>query len=89
MKPLVLAFIRFYQASLSPLLPSSCRFYPTCSSFAYEAVEKWGAWRGTGMAFERILRCHPFGAFGYDPVPEREVPGFACQVPGNTPRRFT
>jgi uncharacterized protein len=72
MKLLLLAFIRFYQASVSPLLPSSCRFYPTCSSFAYEAVEKWGAWRGTGMAFVRILRCHPFGAFGYDPVPEKK-----------------
>ena len=89
MKLLVLAFIRFYQASLSPLLPSSCRFYPTCSSFAYEAVEKWGAWRGAGMAWLRILRCHPFGAFGYDSVPEREVLGFGCQASGNSPRRFT
>jgi uncharacterized protein len=72
MKSLALALIRFYQSTLSPMLPSTCRFYPTCSAYAYEAVEKWGAWRGAGMAFRRLLRCRPFGGFGYDPVPEEQ-----------------
>jgi len=74
-KSLVLAFIRFYQACVSPVLPSSCRFYPTCSTFAYQAVEEWGVRRGVAMALRRILRCHPFGDFGYDPVPEKRVLG--------------
>lgn len=75
MKTLLLALIRFYQATISPALPSSCRFHPTCSAFAYEAVEKWGVARGSMMALRRILGCHPFGAFGYDPVPEKRGPG--------------
>ncbi len=82
MKTLLLALIRFYQASISPMLPSSCRFYPTCSAFAYEAVEKWGARRGAAMALRRVLGCHPFGAFGYDPVPEKQGLGAKCQVQG-------
>jgi putative membrane protein insertion efficiency factor len=81
MKFLALAFIRFYQSTISPMLPSSCRFYPTCSAYAYEAVETWGAWRGAGMALRRVLRCRPFGGFGYDPVPEKQVPGVRCQMP--------
>ncbi len=71
MKTLLLAFIRFYKACLSPALPTSCRFYPTCSTFAYQAIQEWGVRRGVGMALRRIWRCHPFGAFGYDPVPEK------------------
>ncbi len=69
MKSLALALIRFYQACLSPVLPSSCRFYPTCSSFAYEAVGKWGMWRGIRLTARRLLRCRPWGGHGYDPVP--------------------
>ncbi len=69
MKSLALGLIRFYQASLSPVLPSSCRYYPSCSAFAYEAVEKWGLRQGVRMAFRRLLRCHPWGRHGYDPVP--------------------
>ncbi len=69
MKFTALGFIRFYQACLSPVLPSTCRFYPTCSAYAHEAVEKWGAWRGAGLAVRRLLRCRPFGGHGYDPVP--------------------
>jgi putative membrane protein insertion efficiency factor len=61
--------IRFYQACLSPLVPASCRYYPSCSAYAYEAVEKWGAWRGTQIALTRFLRCRPLGGCGYDPVP--------------------
>lgn len=69
MKSLALGLIRFYQASLSPVLPSSCRYYPSCSAFAYEAVEKWGLRQGVKMAIRRLLHCHPWGGHGYDPVP--------------------
>lgn len=71
-KSLALALIRFYQSALSPLLPSACRYYPTCSAYAYEAVEKRGALRGVGMTLRRLLRCRPFGGYGYDPVPEEQ-----------------
>ena len=69
MKIIALGIIRFYQACISPTLPSSCRFYPSCSAYAYEAVEKWGVWRGTRMALRRLLRCRPYAGHGYDPVP--------------------
>jgi len=69
MKSLALGLIRFYQASLSPVLPSSCRYYPSCSAFALEAVEKWGLRQGVRMAFRRLLRCHPWSGHGCDPVP--------------------
>ena len=65
----LLALIRFYQICLSPVIPSSCRFYPSCSVFAYEAVEKWGVLRGLRLALGRIGSCRPFGRHGYDPVP--------------------
>lgn len=64
-----LTFIRFYQIYISPTNPSICRFYPSCSAYAYEAVERWGAWRGVGLALRRLLRCHPFGGRGIDLVP--------------------
>ena len=67
---LALGLIRFYQGALSPALPSSCRFHPSCSQYAYEAVEKWGTARGVTLALGRLLRCQPLGGFGYDPVPE-------------------
>ena len=69
MRMVVLSLIRFYQACLSPVLPASCRYYPSCSDYSREAVEKWGAWRGMAMALRRILRCRPFAGYGYDPVP--------------------
>jgi hypothetical protein len=68
---LALGVIRFYQACLSPVLPSNCRFYPSCSTYAFEAVEKWGVWHGGRLALGRLLRCRPWGRFGYDPVPEK------------------
>jgi len=61
--------IRVYQAFLSPLLFSSCRYYPTCSQYAYDAIELHGAARGVWLALKRLLRCHPFSRGGFDPVP--------------------
>lgn len=58
-----------YQRFLSPLLPRVCRFYPSCSTYASEAIERHGAWRGGILAVRRIARCHPFHPGGYDPVP--------------------
>ncbi|RDV84574.1 membrane protein insertion efficiency factor YidD [Ammonifex thiophilus] len=69
MKGLLLAVIKFYQVAISPWLPPRCRFYPTCSAYAYEAIARYGAWRGTVLALRRLLRCHPFNPGGYDPVP--------------------
>ncbi len=69
MKSGTLALIRFYQACLSPAIPSSCRYFPSCSAYAHEAIEKWGAWQGARLALRRLLRCRPFGGHGCDPVP--------------------
>jgi len=82
MKFLTLSLIYFYQSAISPTLPSTCRFYPTCSAFAGEAVEKWGVWRGAGLTLRRLLRCRPFGGNGYDPVPDKQVPDAGFQVSG-------
>jgi putative membrane protein insertion efficiency factor len=68
MKYLVLDFLRLYKTILSPFFPPSCRFEPTCSEYAREAVEKYGAIRGTWLSFKRILRCQPFCKGGYDPM---------------------
>lgn len=68
MKAILLFIIRFYRQYLSPLKPPTCRFVPTCSEYALEAIEKHGPWTGSKMAARRVLRCHPFGASGYDPV---------------------
>jgi len=64
----ILALIWFYKRAISPHFPPSCRYYPTCSAYAYEAVVKFGVIRGLYMAIKRILRCHPFSHGGYDPV---------------------
>lgn len=68
-RKLLLKMIAFYRAGVSPLLPPSCRFTPTCSAYAQQAIEKYGAARGGWLAFKRLMRCHPFGGHGYDPVP--------------------
>jgi uncharacterized protein len=64
-----MGLIRLYQATISRVMPSSCRFYPSCSQYGYEAIQKYGALRGSWMAVKRIGRCHPFHPGGYDPVP--------------------
>ena len=69
MKLLLVLLVRGYQVALSPLLPASCRYYPTCSHYAIEALEKHGALRGGWLALKRIARCHPFRPGGFDPVP--------------------
>lgn len=61
--------IRFYQIFISPLKPPTCRFYPTCSAYAIEAIQKEGPVKGTWLAIKRIAKCHPFHPGGYDPVP--------------------
>jgi putative membrane protein insertion efficiency factor len=66
---MMLAIIRFYRRGISPLTPPSCRFTPTCSAYAEEAIGRYGAMRGGWMALRRLLKCHPFGPSGYDPVP--------------------
>jgi putative membrane protein insertion efficiency factor len=66
---ILIFIVRAYQTVLSPLLPPACRYYPSCSNYAIEAIEKHGAWRGGRMAASRILRCHPFHPGGFDPVP--------------------
>ncbi|HEX6879739.1 MAG TPA: membrane protein insertion efficiency factor YidD [Terriglobales bacterium] len=76
MKRLVLAALRGYQRIVSPMLPTACRYVPTCSEYALEAVERKGVLRGGVRAFWRLLRCTPLGGHGYDPVPCdcRELP---------------
>ncbi|MCG8687050.1 MAG: membrane protein insertion efficiency factor YidD [Desulfobacterales bacterium] len=68
-KQLLSILIRFYQIFVSPLLGANCRYEPTCSAYALEAIEKYGSLKGSALAVKRILRCHPFRAGGYDPVP--------------------
>lgn len=69
MKYLLLLPIRFYQRFISPLLGPHCRYTPTCSQYAYEAISKYGFFKGGWLALKRILRCHPWHEGGYDPVP--------------------
>jgi putative membrane protein insertion efficiency factor len=69
MKQLAMALIRLYQNTLSRVLPSTCRFYPSCSQYTYEAMNRYGFWRGGWLGVKRIARCHPFNPGGYDPVP--------------------
>lgn len=69
MKLLLLVLIRFYRYAISPLLGRRCRFLPSCSEYTAEAVEKYGAVKGARLGIKRLLRCHPWNAGGYDPVP--------------------
>ena len=69
MKRVLIALVKFYRRNISPLRPPCCRYIPTCSQYALEALEKYGAMKGSWLALRRILRCHPFHKGGYDPVP--------------------
>ena len=71
MKKIFIGLIRGYQKFISPLFPPSCRYYPTCSNYSVQAIQKHGALKGSLMGIARILRCHPFVKGGYDPVPEQ------------------
>src|SRR2546429_9636322 len=82
-KFVVLQILRAYKWAISPLLPPACRFVPTCSEYAQEAVERYGALRGMWMAAMRLLRCHPFSRGGYDPV-ERHHSQVTCERPATT-----
>ena len=72
MKKILIALIRFYQGAISPYLGKNCKYSPTCSAYAVQAIERFGALKGTGLAVWRILRCNPFSKGGYDPVPEKK-----------------
>lgn len=75
MKMLLLGLIRLWQLTFSRVLPPTCRFYPSCSQYSYEAIAKYGPVRGGWLAVKRIARCHPFNPGGYDPVPDLQMTG--------------
>lgn len=79
MKNILLAVIRFYRKHISPHLPPMCRYYPTCSVYAVEAIETHGALKGTLLAVWRLLRCNPMSAGGYDPVPPKKDRHHNCE----------
>ncbi len=66
---LLIGLVKLYQWLISPVLPNSCRYYPTCSAYSIEALKKYGPFKGLWLAIKRILRCNPWGGSGYDPVP--------------------
>ena len=72
MKTIALSLIRLYQVTLSRVFPPACRFYPSCSHYGYEAIVRYGIWRGGWLAAKRLARCHPLNPGGYDPVPNLE-----------------
>lgn len=84
MRWILVMFVRAYQVGLSPLLPASCRYFPSCSAYAIEALEVHGAMRGGWLAVKRIARCHPFRPGGFDPVPPR-----APRSPNESDRHLT
>ena len=66
---LLMGLIQFYRYAISPLIPPRCRYAPTCSQYALEAIRKYGAYKGGWLALKRICRCHPWGGHGHDPLP--------------------
>lgn len=72
MKKIILLLIKFYQKYISIFLGKNCRFYPTCSTYTYEAIERFGIIKGSFLGIKRIIKCHPFHPGGYDPVPEKK-----------------
>ncbi|MBL7942002.1 MAG: membrane protein insertion efficiency factor YidD [Flavobacteriales bacterium] len=73
MKKLFILPIRIYQWTISPWFSGSCRHEPSCSRYAIEAMEEWGPWKGMWMGMKRIMKCHPWGTKGYDPVPRKSM----------------
>jgi len=71
MKKIALALIRFYQLAISPIMPNSCRYTPTCSHYTYQAISKYGVVKGIWLGTKRLARCHPLHKGGYDPVPRQ------------------
>lgn len=69
MRRVLLFLIRLYQRTVSEVLPSTCRFYPSCSEYGYQAIARYGVFKGGWLAIRRVLRCHPLNPGGYDPVP--------------------
>ena len=69
MRAVLRSLIRLYQLLLSPHMAGACRYTPSCSAYALEAIQRLGAWRGLGLAARRVMRCHPLGSSGFDPVP--------------------
>ena len=68
MQRIIIGLLRFYKALVSPLFPSACRYFPTCSEYMRQAVEKHGVWHGAWLGLKRLLRCHPFHVGGFDPI---------------------
>ena len=71
MSYIFIKIIKLYQVTLSPLLGSNCRYQPTCSNYTIESIQKWGFFQGLLLSFKRIMKCHPLGSSGYDPVPNK------------------
>ena len=86
MKTVLILVVRAYRAVLGPLLGGACRFHPSCSHYAIEAIERHGAGRGAWLAAKRLLRCRPFAMGGYDPVPD-EIPALRSIEPSPAPAR--
>lgn len=86
MKAALLSLIRLYQAAISPMLGVACRYEPTCSAYAHEAIERHGAWRGLRLAVSRLSRCRPGGGGGWDPVPDSVSAVPASTVTNAAPR---
>ncbi|TKC15906.1 membrane protein insertion efficiency factor YidD [Robertmurraya kyonggiensis] len=74
LKKIMIGFIRFYQTVISPIKPPTCRFYPTCSHYGMEAINRFGPFKGGWLTIKRILKCHPFHPGGVDLVPEKKEP---------------
>ncbi|WP_368356348.1 membrane protein insertion efficiency factor YidD [Desulfolutivibrio sulfodismutans] len=91
MRRIALSCIRFYQLAVSPWHQPCCRFVPSCSRYAYEAYSRFGFFRASFLTLKRLLRCHPFGGYGYDPVPDAPsaATGPAGSVQDSAPSIFT